>query len=90
MKMYGDNVGMFFLRFHAFAALIVLAGFLGYLYLGLIVGMVLFLTSLFGLQWKNRLPEKQHQTMIPQILHHAHLPMHRYNLWHTRHHWLAH
>ena len=90
MKLYNVGIGSLILRFHIFTALIVTLGFLGYLYVGIVIGMVLFLASIMGLQLRKDSTERKSISSIPVSLKDIHLPAHRYNLWHQRHHWTAH
>ena len=90
MKLYNVSVGSLILRFHIFTALIVTLGFLGYLYVGIVIGMILFLASIMGMQFGKDAKEKKSTSSLPLSLKEIHLPAHRYNLWHQRHHWTAH
>lgn len=83
MKLYNVSVGSLILRFHIFTALIVALGFAGYLYLGIIIGMVLFLTSIVGLQFRG--DSEKTPSMFP--FKHGHIPAHRHKLWRQQHHW---
>ena len=83
MKLYNVAVDSFFVRFHIFAALIVALGFAGYLYVGIVVGMILFLTTIMGLQFKKKAQEDRSHISI----RHVHIPAHRYATWHKQHHW---
>ncbi len=86
MKLYNVGIGSLILRFEIFAAFIVIAGFAGFLYVGLVVGMILFICSIVGLQFK--LVSKDKTAPVP--FKHEHIPLFRYNLWHQRHHWTTH
>lgn len=44
------------MRLHIMCAIMVTLGFLGQLYLGIILGMVLFLVTLMGVQFKHLNP----------------------------------
>jgi len=90
MKLYNVSVGSLILRFHIFTALIVTLGFLGYLYVGIVIGMTLFLATIMGMQFGKDSKEKKSIASLPFSLKEVHLPAHRYNLWHQRHHWTAH
>ncbi len=92
MKMYNIGIGGFFIRFHLLVAFIVVMGFAGYLYVGIVLGMILFLTTIIGLQFKKApdieavSDEVDHQVWFENM----HIPQRRYNIWHKRHHWAAH
>ena len=86
MKFYNVGIGSLILRFEIFAALIVIAGFAGFLYLGIIVGMILFISSIVGIQFDKISRDKS----APVPFNHEHVPAWRYNLWHQRHHWTTH
>ena len=53
MKILNLSVGTMVMRLHAMCAIMVTLGFLGYLYQGIIIGMVLFLTTLMGIKWSQ-------------------------------------
>ena len=53
MKILNLSVSTMIMRLHAMCALMVTLGFLGYLYQGIIIGMVLFLTTLMGIKWSH-------------------------------------
>ena len=93
MKLYNVSISDLIIRFHLFTALIVILGFAGYLYFGIVIGMVLFLSSIMGLQFNKKIPEaktvRAHYE-IPVSFKNVHIPAHRYNIWHQRHHWAAH
>ncbi len=53
MKILKLSIGTMIMRLHAMCAIMVTLGFLGYLYQGVIIGMVLFLTTLMGIKWSH-------------------------------------
>lgn len=53
MKILNLSVSTMIIRLHVMCAVMVTLGFLGYLYQGIIIGMVLFLTTLMGIKWSN-------------------------------------
>jgi hypothetical protein len=89
LKLYNVNIGTLILRFHLFTALIVTVGFLGYLYIGIVVGMILFFLSIVGLEFRPQRTEPVYYR-FPEAYKHVHIPIHRYNIWHQRHHWSSH
>jgi hypothetical protein len=86
MQLYNKDVGKLIIRFHIFTALIVILGFLGYLYVGIVIGMILFLTSIIGLQLKMPARRKV-PAHFPVSFKHVHLPYNRYHRWHEQHHY---
>ena len=72
MKMFDLSVGTMVLRLHLMCAVMVTLGFFGFLYLGIVIGMVLFLVTLLGIKWSNINPFRN--------LHH-----HRTYDWQHRH-----
>lgn len=52
MKILNLSVGTMIMRLHLMCAIMVTLGFLGYMNLGIIVGMVLFLATLMGIKFK--------------------------------------
>jgi hypothetical protein len=53
MKILNLSVGAMIWRLHIMAAMVVTLGFLGLLYVGIVLGMLLFLATLMGIQWKH-------------------------------------
>ncbi len=92
MKMYNIGIGGFFIRFHLLVALIVVMGFAGYMYLGIILGMILFLITITGFEFKKApdIAAASDETYHPEWFKNMHIPLRRYNIWHKRHHWAAH
>ena len=66
------SVGTMVMRLHLMCAVMVTLGFFGFLYLGIMLGMVIFLYTLLGIKWKNINPFKKS--------HH-----HRHYDWHHKH-----
>ena len=64
MKLLDLSVGTMVMRLHAMCAIMVTLGFFGLMYVGIVIGMVLFLTTLMGIKWSH----------IKQLLpvHHVH------------------
>ncbi|HZV70451.1 MAG TPA: hypothetical protein VFG10_12935 [Saprospiraceae bacterium] len=92
MKLYNLSVAGMIIRFHLLTAFIVTMGFLGYLYVGIVLGMVVFLSTIVGLQIKRepvveRIAETKEYFPSVRAMH---MPKHRYNLWHQKHHWAMH
>ena len=50
MKILNLSIGTMIMRLHAMSALVVTMGFLGYLYVGIVLGMLLFLATLMGVK----------------------------------------
>ena len=73
MKILNLSVGAMIWRLHIMSALVVTLGFLGFLYVGIVLGMLLFLATLMGVQWKH----------IKSFLHLDR--SHKYD-WQHRHH----
>jgi hypothetical protein len=71
MKMLDLSVGTMVMRLHLMSAVMVTLGFFGFLYLGIVIGMVIFLFTLLGIKWKNINPFRK--------AHHNHYD------WHHKH-----
>ncbi len=52
MKILNLSVGTMIMRLHLMCAIMVTLGFFGFMYLGIIVGMVLFLVTLMGIKFR--------------------------------------
>lgn len=52
MKILNLSVGAMIWRLHIMSAIVVVMGFLGMIYVGIIIGMVLFLLTLMGVKFK--------------------------------------
>lgn len=74
MKILNLSVGAMIWRLHIMSALVVVLGFLGQIYLGIILGMVLFLLTLMGVKFKylNPFHNRHHQ----HGWQHRHHPVH--------------
>lgn len=62
MRVFNLSIGTMIFRLHAMSALMVTLGFLGLMYVGIFVSMLLFLATLMGVQWKHINPFRH----IPQ------------------------
>lgn len=56
MKILNIGVGAMIWRLHIMAAIVVILGFLGFLYVGIVIGVALFLLTLMGVPMKNLNP----------------------------------
>lgn len=52
MKIFNLGTGTMVMRLHLMSAVVVTFGFLGMMYIGIIVGMIIFLTTLMGIKWR--------------------------------------
>ena len=75
MKILNLSVGSMIMRLHIMCAIMVTLGFLGQLYLGIILGMALFLVTLMGVQFKYLNPFR-HVTRKDFEWQHRHHPVH--------------
>jgi hypothetical protein len=79
MKILNLSIGTMIFRLHAMSALVVTLGFLGLMYVGIVLGVILFLATLMGIQWKQINPfrhvphpndlewQKRHQHHHPTV-----------------------
>ena len=74
MKMLDISVGTMVMRLHLMCAVMVTLGFAGFLYLGIILGMVIFLSTLMGIQFKHLNPFKH----LPTVRHYDWERQHRH------------
>jgi hypothetical protein len=58
MKILNLSVGTMIMRLHIMCAIMVTLGFLGFLYAGIIIGMLLFLATLMGVKFSDINPFK--------------------------------
>ena len=58
MKILNLGVGTMIMRLHIMCAIMVTLGFLGFLYAGIIIGMLLFLATLMGVKFSDINPFK--------------------------------
>jgi hypothetical protein len=73
MKILNLSVGTMIMRLHLMCAIMVTLGFFGLMYVGIVVGMVLFLATLMGIKFS-------HLNIF------RHLPKHGDYDWQHRHH----
>ena len=73
MKILNLSVGSMIWRLHIMSALVVVLGFLGYMYVGIVLGVILFLVTLMGVPLRKLNPF-------------THLPKGKDYDWHHRHH----
>ena len=76
MKILNLSVGTMIMRLHLMSALMVTLGFLGFLYAGIIIGMLLFLATLMGVKFsdinpfKNKKDKDEEWKKTHQPVHH--------------------
>ena len=59
MKILNLSVGTMIVRLHLMSAIMVTLGFLGFMYVGIIIGMLLFLATLMGVKFSDINPFKR-------------------------------
>lgn len=79
MKILNLSIGTMIMRMHLITALIVTLGFLGFLYVGIVLGVIIFLATLMGVQWKHLNPFRhvpRPETLLPDQRRPHHHPVH--------------
>ena len=77
MKILNLSIGTMIMRLHLMCAIMVTLGFFGLMYVGIVLGMVLFLATLMGIRFRD-------------INIFRHLPKHGDYEWRHRHHHVHH
>ena len=75
MKILNISVGAMIWRLHIMSAIVVTLGFLGFLYAGIIIGVIMFLLTLMGVQFKDINPFR-HAKPTDYEWRHRHTPVH--------------
>lgn len=75
MKILNLSVGTMIMRLHLMTALMVTLGFLGFMYAGIIMGMVLFLATFLGVKFSDINPFK-HKKITTFEWDEKHHPVH--------------
>lgn len=79
MKILNLSIGAMIWRLHIMSAIVVTLGFLGYMYVGIVIGVALFLATLMGIQLKHLNPFRhvEHKRYDWEQQHrHLHKPVH--------------
>ena len=76
MKILNLSVGAMILRLHIMSAVVVTLGFLGLMYVGIVIGMLIFLATLMGVQWKHINPFRPIAKSAEYDWRHRHHPIH--------------
>ena len=76
MKILNLKISTMIMRLHLMSAIMVTLGFLGFLYAGIIIGMLIFLATLMGIRF-NQLNPFRHETRVNEYdWHERHHPIH--------------